>query len=156
MENRSGGKYMTGNVAYVRDIILAIGGLNESLSYLSDRALGLEVNKRYGRVCFNESMVVFHPWTPITSQKILKVAPWIEDRVFLFRMYGDRELLLGRIMNVRQLALLLCPELIFASFLLHSYRKKEDYRLLPFTFIAAIVERLHIWKASAINRVFII
>jgi glycosyltransferase involved in cell wall biosynthesis len=156
MENRYGGKFMTGNAAYKRDIILAIGGLNESLTYFSDRALGLEVSKNYGKICFNKSMVVIHPWVQMTPKKVLKTVSSIEDRIFLFRRFGDRELLSWRIMDIRRFAMFLCPELIFASFLFNSYKKKADFGLLPFTFIVAIVERIHIWKASVKNRVFII
>ncbi len=156
MENKNGAQYMTGNIAYILDIILAIGGIDETLSYLGDRALGLEVNKNYGKVCFNKNMIVVHPKVKISSNKLFKGASAIEDRVFLFKKFGDRALLSGRIMNIRQLAMILCPELIFISFFLHLYKKKEDYGLLPYTYVASIVERIHIWKASARNRVLII
>lgn len=156
MENRNGNQFMTGNIAYIHDVILAIGGLNESLTYLSDRALGLEVSKKYGMVCFNENMIAYHPWVQMTPKKLFKMASSIEDRIYLFKKFRDRALLSWRIMNIRQFVMILCPELIFASFFLHSYKRKEDFSLLPFTFIAAIVERIHIWKASAKNRVFII
>jgi glycosyltransferase involved in cell wall biosynthesis len=156
MENRNGNQFMTGNMAYMRDIVLAIGGLDESLTYLSDRALGLEVSKRYGKVCFDKSMIAVHPWVQMTPKKLFKTVSSIEDRVYLFKKFRDRPLLSWRIMNIRQFAMILCPELIFASFFLNSYKRKEDFRLLPFKFIAAIVERIHIWKASAENRVFVI
>jgi len=156
MENRNGGQFMTGNMAYRRDIVLAIGGLDESLTYLSDRALGLEVSKRYGHVCFNEDMITVHPWVQMSQKRLFKSVSSIEDRIYLFKKFGDRPQLSWRIMNLRNFIMILCPELIFASFFLHSYKKKEDFRLLPFTFVAAIVERIHIWKASAKYRVFII
>jgi glycosyltransferase involved in cell wall biosynthesis len=156
MENRYGGRFMTGNAAYRRDILLAIGGLNESLSYLSDRALGLEVSRRYGKVCFNKSMVAIHPWVQMTPKRIFNAVSSIEDRIFLFKRFKDRELLSWRIMNIRQFAMLLCPELFLASFFLYSFKRKEDFSLLPFIFIAAILERIQIWKASARNHVFII
>jgi glycosyltransferase involved in cell wall biosynthesis len=156
MENRYGGKFMTGNAAYLRDIVVAIGGLNENLTYLSDRALGLEVCKNYGKICFNKNMVAFHPWVQMTPKKIFKTVSSVEDRVFLFKKFGDREALTWRIMGIRQFAMLLCPELLFANFLFHSYKRKEDFGLMPYTFIVAILERIHIWQASAKNRVFII
>lgn len=156
MENRNGGQFMTGNISYRRDIVSAVGGLDESLTYLSDRALGLAVSQRYGNVCFNKNMIAFHPLVQMTQKRLFKSVTSIEDRVYLFKKFGDRPQLSWRIMNIRNFAMILCPELIFASFFLHSYKKKEDVRLLPITFIAAIVERIHIWKASAKNRVFII
>jgi len=155
MENRYGGKFMTGNAAYLTNVVRSVGGLIESLSYFSDRALGLEVSK-HGEICFNRSMVVIHPWVQMTPKKIFKTISSVEDRIFLFRRFGDRELLTWRIMDIRKFAVLLCPEVLFASFLFNSYKKKTDFELLPFTFIAAIVERIHVWKASARNRVFII
>ncbi len=156
MENRYGGKFMTGNVAYLRDILVAIGGLDESLTYLSDRALGLEISEKYGKVFFNERMVAIHPWIPMTQQRVFKIVSAIDDRMVLFKKYGDREVMTWRIMNIRQFVMLLCPELILASFLLNTYKKKTDFQLVPITFIAAIVERVQIWKASAKNHVFII
>jgi len=156
MENKTGHQFMTGNIAYIRDIIIKAGGLDESLSYLGDRALGLEVTQKYGEVCFNGNMIALHPQVKITPKKLFKAAAAIEDRVFLFKKFGDRALLSGRIMNMRQLVMILCPELIFASFLLHLYKHKEDFSLLPYTYIASVAERIHIWKASARNRIFVI
>jgi len=155
MENRNGGKFMTGNAAYRRDILQAVGGFDDALNYFSDRALGLKISK-CGTICFNDKMEAIHPWVQMTPKKLLKSATSLEDRIYLFKKYGDRELISWRIMEIRHFVMLLCPELIFASFLLHPYKRKEDFGLLPFTFIAAIVERIHIWKASAKNRVFII
>ncbi|HUK84394.1 MAG TPA: glycosyltransferase family A protein [Candidatus Acidoferrum sp.] len=156
MENRYGGKFMTGNVAYLRDAVVAIGGLDESLTYLSDRALGLEVCEKYGKIFFNERMVAIHPWVQMTKQRVFKSISAIDDRMVLYKKYGDRELITWRIMNIRHFVLLLCPALILASFLLNTYKKKTDFQLLPITFIAAIVERVQIWKASTKYHVFII
>jgi len=156
MENRYGGKFMTGNAAYLSAVLLSVGGLNESLNYFSDRALGLEISKNYGKICFNKNMVVTHPWVQVTRKKALKTISSVEDRIFLYKKFGDRELLTWRIMDIRRLAVLLCPPVLFASFLFNSYKRKTDFELLPFIFIAAIMERIYIWKASAKNRVFII
>jgi len=155
MENRNGGKFMTGNAAYRRDIMQAIGGLDESLKFFSDRALGLKISK-HGAICFNDKMEAIHPWVQMTPEKLLKTVSAVEDRIYLFKKFGDRELISWRILGIRHLAMLLCPELLFAIFLFHPFERKEDFRLVPFTFIAAIMERIHVWKASAKNRVFII
>ncbi len=155
MDNPDGGQYMTGNVAYLRDLVLKVGGLEESLKYLSDRALGLSIIK-YGSICFNRNMVATHPWVQMTPKRLFNAASSIEDRIFLTKKFGDKARLSGHIMSAHNLLLLLAPELIFGSFLIHPYRRKEDVRLLPYTYIAAIVERIHIWKASIRNHMFII
>jgi glycosyltransferase involved in cell wall biosynthesis len=157
MENRDGGKFMTGNAAYRKDIIEATGGFNEKISYFTDRDLGFKIIK-HGKVCFNKNMIAVHPQVILTPKGLINIAKngRIGDRAYLFRRYGDKELISWRIMNPFNLAKIFAPELILMSLFFNRFRRKEDFKLLPYTYVCAVLERLHFWKACAKERVFLI
>jgi glycosyltransferase involved in cell wall biosynthesis len=156
MKNDTGGNYMTGNVAYRKDVLELVGGLNEEIRYFSDRALGLKV-KKLGRIAFNRNMTVTHPNVKKTPKTLMRLAIRVEDRAFLFREFKDRGdgVIVGRILQPFNLAKIFFPPLIFAS-LFFTRLKREDYSLLPFTYVYAVLERLHFWKSCARNRVLLL
>jgi glycosyltransferase involved in cell wall biosynthesis len=155
LENRYGGQFMTANVAYRKDILEAVGGLNEKINYRTDRELGFRISK-HGKVCFNKNMIAVHPQVTLTPKGLIDMARGIEDRAYLFRRFGDKELISWRIMTPFNLAKIFAPELILASLFFRRFRRKEDFKLLPYTYIYAVLERLHFWKACAKEKVFLI
>lgn len=155
MENRDGGKFMTANVAYRRDIIETVGGLDERIKYRTDRDLGFKIIK-HGKVCFNKNMIAVHPQVILTPRGLISMASAIGDRAYLFRRFGDKELISWRIMNPFNLAKIFAPELILMSLFFNRFRRKEDIELLPYTYVYAVLERFHLWKACARYRVFLI
>lgn len=155
MENRDGGKFMTANVAYRRDTIETVGGLDERIMYHTDRDLGFRVMK-HGKVCFNKNMIAVHPQVILTPKKLISMASAIGDRAYLFRRFGDKELISWRILTPFNLAKIFAPELILVSLFFNRFRRKEDFELLPYTYVYAVLERLHLWKACATYRVFLI
>jgi glycosyltransferase involved in cell wall biosynthesis len=155
MENREGGHYMTGNVAYRRDILNGIGGFNEEINWFRDRDLGLTVAK-LGKLCFNKKMIAIHPQVIQTPKSLISSASRIEGRVYLFKKFKDRVSMTWRIINPFNLAKILFPELIVLELFFFDFKTREDFELLPYTYIFAILERLHVWKARAKNRVFLI
>jgi len=155
LENRTGGQFMTGNVAYRKDVIEAVGGLNEKMRYNSDRDLGLKIIK-HGRMCYNKNMIAVHPQGTLTPDRLISTATHVEDRVYLFRRFGDKGLISWRIFKPFSLAKIFFPGLILASLFFRKFRKKEDFDLLPYTYVYAVLERLYFWKACARARVFLI
>jgi glycosyltransferase involved in cell wall biosynthesis len=157
MENTDGGRFMTGNVAYRKDIIDATGGFDDKIKYFTDRDLGFKVSK-HGKVCFNKNMIAVHPRVTVTPKRLLSMSKngRVEDKVYLFRRYGDRVFFSWRIMTPFNLAKIFAPELILISLFFNRFRGKEDAKLLPYTYIYAVLERLHLWKSCAIHRVFLI
>jgi glycosyltransferase involved in cell wall biosynthesis len=155
MENRNGGQFMTANVAYRRDTIETVGGLDEKIKYRTDRDLGFRVIK-YGKVCFNKNMIAVHPQVILTPKRLISMASAIEDRAYLFGRFGDKALISWRIVNPFNLAKIFAPELILVSLFFSRFRRKEDFKLLPYTYVYAVLERLHFWKACAKERVFLI
>lgn len=155
MENRTGGHFMTGSVAYRKDVIEAVGGFNEEIAHFADRDLGIRVTK-LGKVCFNENMIAVHPLVIQTPKELIRSASRIESRVYLFKRFGDRVSTSWRVVKPFNLAKILCPGLILVSLFFNRFKSNEDYKLLPFTYLFAVLERLHIWKACAKYRVFLI
>lgn len=154
-ENTNGGQFMTGNAAYRRSVLDAVGGFDEKIAYLADRDLGLRI-KKHGRICFNANMIAFHPQVILTPSRYVKSAPHIENRVYLFKRFGEKESVFWRIVSPFNLAKIFCPELVLATLFFRRFKKKEDFKLLPYTYVFAVLERLYLWKTCAKERVFLI
>jgi glycosyltransferase involved in cell wall biosynthesis len=155
MENRFGGHFMTGNMAYRRKIIKTIGGFDERLNYLEDRDIALRVMK-HGKICFNSRMIVYHPQVILTPKRFVESAARIRNRVLLFKKFEERVFLFWRILFPLNLLKILFPPLIFSSLFFKRFKKSDDFKLLPFSYVYAICERLQLWKECAKERVFLI
>jgi hypothetical protein len=123
--------------------------------YLHDRDIALRIMRR-GKIRFNPNMIVYHPQVVMTPSKFIKSATDIKSRVILFKRFGERRFMLWRIVEPFNLAKALFPPLILTSLFFNRYRTRDDFRLLPYTYVHAIHERLQIWKTCATERVFLI
>lgn len=155
MENKHGNKFMTGNVAYKKKVIQAVGGFDTELNYFEDRDIAYKI-MRLGKFCFSPKMIAYHPRVTLTPKKFIESASHTKYRVSLFKKYGDKECIVGRIVFPLNLVKILCPPAIFASLFIHKFKSSDDYKLLPFTYIYAISERLQLWKMCIKKRVFLI
>ena len=155
MENTSGGKFMTGNEAFTKDVVSALGGFDGKMRSLTDRDFGLRAMK-HGKICFNPNMIVYHPRVILTPTALIKSAANTADRVFLFKRFGERECMFWRIVEPFNLTKTIFPPLIFVSLFFNRFNTTSDFRLLPYTYVHAILERLQLWKTCAIERVFLI
>lgn len=156
MENRCGGHFMTGNMAYKKRIIESIGGFDERLTYLEDRDIALRIMK-HGKICFNPKMIVYHPKVTLTPKEYIKTAARIKNRVRIFKKFGDqRDFLLWRIFFPINLVKIFFPPLVFSSLFFEKFRTSSDFKLLPFMYVYAICQRLQLWKECARERVFLI
>ena len=154
-ENRYGGHFMTGNMAYKKRVIETVGGFDERLTCLEDRDIALRIMK-HGKICFNPEMIVYHPQVILTPKRFIETAAYIRNRVHLFKKFGEKEFLLWRILFPFNLVKILFPPLIFSSLFFKRFKNSDDFKLLPFSYIYAICERLQLWKECAKERVFLI
>jgi glycosyltransferase involved in cell wall biosynthesis len=154
-ENRKGGQFMTGNVAYRKKIVEMVGGFDESLTYLEDRDIGLKI-MRHGKICFASGMVVIHPRVILTPKKFIKTAANNINRVHIFKKSGIKEFIAWRIYFPVNLAKILFPPLIFSSLLTKRFKNSDDFKLLPYWYIYVIFERIQLWKTSVCEKVFMI
>jgi len=155
IENINGGQFTTGNVAYKRSAVKAAGGFDERLKRLSDRDIALRIMK-YGQICFNAKMIVYHPQVIQTPKGLLETASRARNRVYLFKKFRDTEGMLWRIVYPHNLAKALFPPLILISLLFRRVKSANDFRLVPYTYICAVKERLQLWETCARERVFLI
>jgi glycosyltransferase involved in cell wall biosynthesis len=155
MENKHGGQYMGGNVAFQRDFLKVAGGLNENLNYFHDREIGMRV-ARLGRFYFSKKMLAVHPLVAMSRKRLFAQATSSGDRVYLYKIHDDRALISWRVVDIRSFICVLFPPVLLSKLLFCFFVKKEDPKLLPYLYLGAIIERLNIWKASAMNRVFLI
>lgn len=155
LENKHGGQYMGGNVAYRKKDIQSVGGFDEKYTYFEDRDLALRMLKK-GRITFNPKMLVYGRKQTTTPCRLLRSASNPKNRVYLFKRFGDRKLCMGRIFDPMNLMKLFMPPLILGSLILYDFKTSDDFRLLPFTYVYAVLERLQLWKTCATERVLLI
>lgn len=154
-ENKYGGKYMTGNAAYTRSAIKKAGGFHSDYNYHEDRELALRI-KRLGRICFNPNMIVFAQQQNYDPRELLRSASNVKNRVYLFKRFGDKEFTPWRVVYPWNLAKAIFPPVVFLSLFVQKFKGPEDYRLIPFKYVYAILERLQLWKTCAKERVLLI
>jgi GT2 family glycosyltransferase len=157
MENKSGGKFLTCNIAYTKKVLERVGGFDERFTYNEDIDLALRIGK-YGRIIFNPKMIVYHQKRNFSRNQFLKSGKRIRNRVLLYKKYGERprSLFLGKIIYPSNLAKIIFPPLIFGSLLVNKYRTSEDFRIFPFLYVRLVYERLSFWDMCVRERVFLI
>jgi glycosyltransferase involved in cell wall biosynthesis len=153
--NEFGGQFMTGNMAYRKSVVESVGGCDERYSYHEDRDLALRVLKS-GKIDFNPSMIVFVQQQTLTPKELIQRAGIIKNRVYLFKRFGEKNSIFWRIVDPLNLAKALFPPLVFTSLLFGRFRNSDDFKLLPFKYVCAIVGRLQLWKTCVKERVFLI
>jgi len=155
MENRRGGNYMTGNIAYKKAAIEKVGAFDERLTYLEDRDIAFRVMK-HGKICFNPDMIVYHPQIVVTPKKLLASASNIKNRVYMYKKHRIKDHMIWRILYPKQLVRLLFPPSVFFSLISNRFQNSNDFKLVPFTYIYLFLQRFHLWTESARERVFLI
>lgn len=153
-ENRHGGYYMTGSIAYKKRVFQTVGGFDEKLNYLEDRDFAYKVLK-FGTIYFNPEMVTYHQKVTFTPKTFVKSGSNSKYRVHMFKKFNDRTYLLGRILFASNIVKILFPPLIFGSLVVKPFKNSADFKLFPYIYIYLINERLQIWKTSIESRVFI-
>ena len=153
-ENKFGGQFMTGNVAYKKSVVESMNGFDENLTYFEDRDLALRA-ARMGKIDFNPSMIVYAQKQTMTPKNLLKSVNQIKNRVRLFRKHRERELMIWRCVKPRNLARAAFPPFIFVNLLFHRFRTRDDFNLLPFTYVFAVRERVQLWQECARQKVFL-
>ncbi len=87
--NKSGGVYLTCNCAYRRDVLLQIGGFDESFPYPAYEDTELAARARQiGRIVWEPAAVVIHPQRPLTLRAVLKKLKHWEYVLLMGHRYG--------------------------------------------------------------------
>lgn len=155
VENLNGGLYHTCNIAYKKSVFQKVGFFDERFNYHEDRDFAYRAAK-LGKIIFNSKMVVYHQKKTIKPKDFIKTGKRLKNRVLLYKKYGENPLFMGRVAYPLNLATLLFPPLVFASFLRNRYRSKADFDLFPFIYFQILYERLSLWEICARERVLLI
>jgi GT2 family glycosyltransferase len=155
VENKTGGLFMTCNIAYKRAVLESIGGFDKRFTYLEDRDLALRV-LRQGKIRFNSQMVVYHQKKTFKPKQFVQKGKILRNRVLLYKKYRDKTLFIWRIAFPEDLLAIMFPFLIFTSLFRNVYRSKDDFALFPFIYIRFIYERLNFWDMCVRERIFLI
>lgn len=162
VENSKGGQFMTCNMAYKKSIIEYLGGFDERYVNAEDRNLALRAMK-IGKIQFNPEMVVYHQKITRKPKKFGQMLKNIKyshpvPLILLYKESGNKPFSLWRIVNPLNLATILFPPLVLTHLLFNfnSFKGMEDFNLLPYVYLDAMVERLQLWQSCARERVFLI
>ncbi len=153
--NMRGGRFATGNMAYKANVIQGVGGFDEKYDYHEDRDLALRVLK-HGKLCFNPNMIVYVQQQTLTPKDLLRSAGYAKNRVYLFKRFKEKVNMFWRIVMPFNLVEILFPPSILANLFFKKFKTSDDFKLLPFMYLYAILERLQLWKTCAKERVFLI
>jgi len=87
--NKSGGVYLTCNCAYRRDVLLRVGGFDESFPYpaYEDTELAARV-RRIGPIIWQPEAIVIHPQRKLTLRSLLKKLRHWEYVLIMGYRYG--------------------------------------------------------------------
>ena len=157
VENRNGRPpYITANVAYQRQALEEVGGLDESLRFGgSDQDLGYRV-ARHGPVDFAPSVVVYHQRRLWDRQSLSLYAERIPNYLDLIRKFPQVESMgRFRLQALAQLAtmVLVVPALAIS---LAQVRARDDLRLVPLFYWYKWVRHVHIWRWAWRNKTFLL
>jgi glycosyltransferase involved in cell wall biosynthesis len=155
VQNKTGGNYMTGNVAYRKLVLEKVGGFDESLNYFEDRDIALRVMK-HGAIIFNPKMVAYHSRVVMTPRSFVQLATHEKYRICLFKKFGEKKFFVWRIFMPTNLIKVFFPFMIFASLFSNRFENPNDFRLLPYSYIYAVLERLSIWRTGVYEKFFVI
>jgi glycosyltransferase involved in cell wall biosynthesis len=138
----------TDNIAYRKDLLVAIGGFDESFGIaFEDQDLGYRI-KEYGDIVYAENMIVMHQQKTYSAKKLASDSRRAQDAVKFFKKYPgcrNQDLKYGRILYPKKLLMLIFP---FLLLFYHGFRSWNDIKLIPYFYLNAIYIRLIIWKAA--------
>lgn len=156
VRNLEGDEYMTGNVAYRKDILDKIGGFNEEFAdYYEDREIAFRASK-YGKIIFNRRMVVEHQLKRWSMWGYMLNARKVKGIILLYKRYKWSHYIWLSIVKPRELGLIIFPPFLLVPIFQGRVKSFFDLLLLPLLYIRSIYMRLIIWKTAFKERVFLI
>ena len=156
VKNLSGDEYMTGNVAYRKNILNKIGSFNyEFTDYYEDREIALRMLV-YGKIVFNKNMIVQHQIKKWTIKGFIINARKVKGLILLYKRYKWSHYIWLRIIKPKELLVILFPPSILIPLFQGRVKSFMDLLFLPLIYIRAIYMRLIIWKTAFKERVFLI
>jgi glycosyltransferase involved in cell wall biosynthesis len=155
IENINGGRFMTCNIAYKKDICTLTGGFDERLAYLEDRDFAFKARK-FGTLVFNPKMVVYHQKKSMSPKQFMNTSKRLRNRIILYKRFNETPQIMGRIACPLSLMTLIFPPLVFTSLVRNRYRTKADFQLFPYIYFQLLCERLAFWSMCVKERVLFI
>lgn len=157
----SDGRFMTCNMSFKREILEKLGGFDPAFDTgQEDVELGLRA-KKYGRIVFEESMLIYHHIHPYTLRRLFTDAGRYKTQVMIFKRYPDDEyhqehsprIARSIFLKPEDWWIIFCPLLLFRSSANQSLR---DYLIIPFVYLATLYRRWVIWKTAFHEKIFLI
>jgi glycosyltransferase involved in cell wall biosynthesis len=157
--NEKGGTWMTGNMAYRKDILDKLG-FNPAYAALEDRELALRILKEK-KIRFEPDSVVYH--RKITRGIVEYISEvriaYINEKIRLIRELDDKNDLLSnrlRLFNPLMFLIMLFPPAALVVFFQGRVKSWNDIKLVPFIWVKAIYFRFVVWKTAIHERYFLL
>ena len=83
-ENISGGNYITGNIAYTKEVLNSVNHFDENLLRLEDLDLAYRIMKENKKIIFCDKAIVFHPAIEYNIIDFLKRLKYISNYLRLY------------------------------------------------------------------------
>jgi glycosyltransferase involved in cell wall biosynthesis len=142
--------FASGNIAFRREVFLALGGFNEADygSARQDTEFAWRALKA-GRIVHNPTMRVEHRLEMWTLRGLFRSAARYEKDVLFFKEHGFFFFSWRRVLH---------PQLLLFPRVLWKYRRMplRDYILLPGFLLYVLLLRLFIWRGALRYRTFVI
>lgn len=151
----SANSYMTGNVAYRRDVLYRAGLFNESLQVMEDRDLAIRVLK-YGTIEFSDEFKAVHLHDRYTIKSFFREPRRSNSWLDINLIHNQRNRMLWVIFQPHKLLALVCPPLILGSCFGRRFEGPFDYLLLFMLYPRLWYERILVWRWAIQHRKFII
>jgi glycosyltransferase involved in cell wall biosynthesis len=155
VENKTGGLFMTCNIAYKKTVLEIIGGFDERFTFHEDRDLAFRA-LRQGKIRFNPQMIVYHQKKTLKPKQFVRKGKILRNRVLLYKKFRDKPIFIWRIVNPKDLLAIIFPPLIFTSLFRNINKTKEDFAIFSFIYVKLVYERLNFWDMCARERIFLI
>lgn len=148
-------QYMTCNIAYLKEVFDKYGYFDERYHYHDDREFALRVLK-HGKINFCKTMKVIHQKKLWNFKSMIKTAERAEDRVLLFKDYGETGVIWCRILFPRSILKIIFPPVLIYTFFHNRIVTWNDFKVFLSIYPAVVYERIIIWKKAIKEKVFLI
>lgn len=139
--------FFTCNLGFKKKALDKVRGFNEAFAmYTEDRDICLRIIKEGGKSVFCENMMVIHQRTLRKPRDELKrYVNYYQGKLLSQIKHGQEKGIISRIIRPDDLLKIFFPPLLLLT---KSFKSREDFMILPFTWAGMFRGRVSMWKKA--------
>jgi len=149
--DNNGDRTVTANASFRGDLLRRVK-FDEDFYAAEDKILN-ERLKPYGKLIYNNKIIIFHTYQKWTFKSIIKHSKKIEDVLKMYYKYKIPFSKVGPVVYPSHWLIILFPPSIF---IVNSIRGFYDVKIALGNYVEKICTRLLIWKFAIKNKKFLI